>query len=197
MKISHQFGVALLATLAGCMTPATQDPEEVAASIQKATAAADLLFQRLSGELATALTNGGPAAAVAICKDRAPAIAAEIEASSGVDIERTALRVRNLANAPDDWEKWAMESFRTRRQAGEDWSAMTATRIDEQQIRSMRPIPLGGMCVACHGNAEAISPETRRALLGAYPADMAVGFSTGELRGAFTARVTLQPVESP
>ena len=191
MKIGHQFGVALLATLAGCVTPATPDPKEVAAAIQKSTAAADLLFQRLSGELATALTNGGPAAAVAICKDRAPAIAAEIEASSGVDIERTALRVRNLANAPDDWEKWAMESFRTRREAGEDWSAMTATRIDGRELNWMRPIPLGEMCATCHGDIASFTRETRLALGEAYPDDQAIGFKPGELRGAFTARVHL------
>ena len=110
MKIGHHFGVALLAALAGCVTPATPDPKEVAAAIQKSNAAADLLFQRLSGELASALTNGGPAAAVAICKNRAPAIAAEIETASGVDIERTALRVRSPANAPNEWEMATMRS---------------------------------------------------------------------------------------
>ena len=191
MKIGNQFGVALLASLAGCMTPATPDPEEVATAIQKSTAAADLLFQRLSVELATALTNGGPAAAVIICRDRAPAIAAEIEAASGVDIERTALRVRSQANAPDDWEMATMRSFMARRDAGEEWAGMYATRIEGRQLNWMRPIPLGGMCATCHGDPASFTQETRLALREAYPDDQATGFKPGELRGAFTARVHL------
>ncbi|MFN3335001.1 MAG: DUF3365 domain-containing protein [Caldilinea sp.] len=183
--------MALLASLAGCMTPATPDPEEVAEAIQKSTAAADLLFQRLSVELATALTNGGPAAAVIICRDRAPAIAAEIEAASGVDIERTALRVRSQANAPDDWEMATMRSFMARRDAGEEWAGMYATRIEGRQLNWMRPIPLGGMCATCHGDPASFTQGTRLALGEAYPDDQATGFKPGELRGAFTARVHL------
>jgi hypothetical protein len=189
VKIGHHFGVALLAALAGCVTPATPDPKEVAAAIQKSNAAADLLFQRLSGELASALTNGGPAAAVAICKNRAPAIAAEIETASGVDIERTALRVRSPANAPDDWEMATMRSFIARRDAGEEWAEMSATRIEGRELNWMRPIPLGGMCATCHGDPASFTQETRLALREAYPDDQATGFKPGELRGAFTARV--------
>jgi len=192
VKIGHLFGVALLATLAGCMTPTTPDPIEVAAAIQKSTAAADLLFQRLSGELASALTNGGPAAAVAICKDRAPAIAAEIQAASGVDIERTALRVRSPANAPNEWEMATMRSFIARRYAGEEWVAMSATRIEGRQLHWMRPIPLGGMCATCHGDPASFTQDTRLALREAYPDDQATGFKPGELRGAFSARIELR-----
>ena len=192
MKIGHQFGVALLATLAGCVTPATPDPKEVASAIQKSTAAADLLFQRLSAELASALTNGGPAAAVAICKNRAPAIAAEIETASGVDIERTALRVRSPANAPDDWELATMRSFIARRDAGEEWVGMFATRIEGRQLHWMRPIPLGVMCATCHGDPAGFTQDTRLALRETYPDDQATGLKPGELRGAFTARVELR-----
>jgi len=192
VKIGHQFGVALLATLAGCMTPATPDPKEVAAAIQKSTAAADLLFQRLSVELASALTNGGPAAAVAICKNRAPAIAAEIETASGVDIERTALRVRSSANAPNDWEMATMRSFIARREAGEEWAGMFATRIEGRQLHWMRPIPLGGMCATCHGDPASFTQDTRLALREAYPEDQATGFKPDELRGAFSARIELR-----
>ncbi|MEQ1610733.1 MAG: DUF3365 domain-containing protein [Hyphomonadaceae bacterium] len=184
--------MALLATLAGCMTPATPDPNEVAVALQKSAAAADLLFQRLSGELATALTNGGPAAAVAICKNRAPAIASEIQAASGIDIERTALRVRSPANAPDDWEMATMRSFIARREAGEEWAGMFATRIEGRQLNWMRPIPLGGMCATCHGDPVSFTQDTRLALREVYPDDQATGFKPGELRGAFSARAPLR-----
>ncbi len=190
--IRHYVGAALLALLGGCMTPSTLDPGQIEAATQKSKAAADLLFQRLSGELAAAMTNGGPAAAVFVCKDRAPAIAAEIEAASGVDIERTAVRVRNLANAPDGWEKTTMASFVARREAGEEWSAMTATRIEGRQLRWMRPIPLGSMCASCHGDPTSIDNQTQHSLRMHYPADEATGFAVGDLRGAFSARVDIR-----
>lgn len=174
------------------MTPTTPDSDEVAAAIQKSAAAADLLFQRLSGELASALINGGPAAAVVICKNRAPAIAAEIQAASGVDIERTALRVRSPTNAPDEWEMATMRSFIARRDAGEEWVAMSATRIEGRQLHWMRPIPLGGMCATCHGDPASFTQDTRLALREAYPDDQATGFKPGELRGAFSARIELR-----
>lgn len=188
--IRLSLSAVFLASLAGCTTPAV-DQHQIDLASTKAAAAADLLSQKLSAELASAMANGGPAAAVLVCKDRAPAIAAEIEAASGVDIERTALRIRNPENAPDAWETTTMESFAARRKAGEAWAAMSATLVDGEQLRWMRPIPLGPMCVTCHGEASGITPETRQALLAIYPGDHAVGFSPGELRGAFTARAPL------
>lgn len=188
--IRFGLGAVFLALLGGCATPAF-DPDQIDLASQKARQAADLLFQRLSGELASAMANGGPAAAILICRDRAPAIAAEIESMSGVDIERTAMRIRNPANAPDAWERTTMEAFAARRKAGEAWTEMSATRVEQGDLRWMRPIPLGAMCASCHGEPAMISPDTRRALLAFYPSDQAVGFGTGELRGAFTARAPI------
>lgn len=190
--IRHNIAAVLLALLGGCTTPSTFDESRVKAASERAKAAADLLFQRLSSELATAMANGGPGAAVHICRDRAPVIAAEIEATSGVDMERTALRVRSPANAPDDWEKTTMVSFVARREAGEEWAAMTATRIEGRQLRWMRPIALGSMCAACHGDTASIDSQTQQSLLTHYPADEAIGFAVGELRGAFSARVDIR-----
>lgn len=188
--IRCRLSVVVLALLGGCTTHVF-DQDQIEQASQKARGAADLLFQRLSGELASAMANGGPAAAILVCKDRAPAIAAEIQSTSGVDIGRTALRVRNPANAPDEWERATMASFAAQREAGEEWASMSATLLDGMHLRWMRPIPLGSMCASCHGDAAAITAETRRALSDSYPHDQAVGFSTGDLRGAFTARVSL------
>lgn len=188
-----RFGLAAvsLALISSCTTWASFDQKQIDLASQRASAAADLLFQSLSGELSTAMTNGGPTAAVLVCKDRAPEIAAEIESTTGVDIERTALRFRNTANAPDEWEAEIMAAFAARRMNGEEWKDMSATRIDGEQLRWMRPIPLGPMCAVCHGEDAQIAQDTRRALAEIYPNDNAVGFRDGELRGAFTARVPL------
>jgi hypothetical protein len=60
--------------------------------------------------------------ALAAC---APAIAAEIHNASGVEIGRTALRVRNAANAPDAWEIEMRRRFEERHATGKPWAAST------------------------------------------------------------------------
>lgn len=163
---------------------------ELAAAEARARAAADTLFTRLNAELMAALQAGGPEAAVDICKLRAPAIAAEIEAQSGVDIERTALRVRNPGNAPSPWEREMLAAFEARHAAREAWQGMESRRVSDGVLHWMRPIPMGGMCVACHGGDE-VAPETAAAIAAAYPRDAARGFAVGQLRGGFSARVPL------
>lgn len=180
-----------LVLISSCTIWTPFDQKQIDLASERASTAAGQLFQRLSGELSTAMAGGGPAAAILVCKERAPQIAEEIESNTGIDIERTALRVRNAANAPDEWETETMQAFVARRLGGEQWLGMTAVRIEGEQLRWMRPIPLGPMCAACHGEDTQIAQDTRRALLEIYPDDKAVGFRVGELRGAFTARLPL------
>ena len=162
-----------------------------AQAIAKARLAADQLHQRLQTELMAAMRAGGPVAAIGVCKERAPALA-EAASSPGVEIGRTALKLRNPANAPDDWERAQLEAFAASGAAGHDWAGMEATLIENGTLRWMRPIALGEPCTACHGPAEAIAPETAAAIAAAYPHDEATGFAVGDLRGAFTARVSLR-----
>ena len=60
---------------------------------------------KLKGTLMGAIQAGGPEAAIAVCKVKAPAIAKEKAASTGWSIGRTALKLRNPANSPDSWER--------------------------------------------------------------------------------------------
>jgi hypothetical protein len=48
----------------------------------------------------------------------------------------------------------------------------------------MKAIPVGQVCLTCHGSD--IAPELRTEINTYYPEDMATGFELGELRGAFT-----------
>jgi len=50
-------------------------------------------------------------AAVSVCRTRAPEIAARLSAESGAVVGRTALRVRNPVNAPDDLQRAVLEQF--------------------------------------------------------------------------------------
>lgn len=187
---ARRLALSAMAVLAGCATAAPE--ARVDAAEARAREAADLLFTRLSGELSAAMQAGGPPGAVGVCRDRAPAIAQDVARETGVRIGRTSLRVRNPANAPDAWEREVLEAFEARRAGGEAWSAMEARQVNGAELRWMRPIPTGALCVSCHGGAE-VSPATEAALAAAYPRDAARGYAMGDLRGAFTARVPLSP----
>jgi hypothetical protein len=174
---------------------AAAPPETGATSpdwVPSARAAAGELSSRLKAELTSALAESGPRGGVAVCRDRAPAIAASVSTEK-LDIGRTALRVRNAENAPDRWERSVLESFRSQMRQGADPSQLERWQVLDSDGRKlgrwMKAIPMGPKCATCHGSdiAEPLA-DTIRTL---YPDDEATGFTPGELRGAFTVRVDL------
>lgn len=141
------------------------------------------------------MKDGGPVAAIAVCRERAPVIAADVSRETGVTVGRTALRWRNPDNRPSSWERRMLKDFAARQAKGEALPAMSATRVNRGQLEWLKPIPMGAMCLSCHGGSE-VTPETAAAIAAAYPRDKARGFATGDLRGAFRARVPLdQPTD--
>jgi Protein of unknown function (DUF3365) len=150
----------------------------------------------LQGELQGAMKAGGPTQAIGVCKDRAPAIAADLSARSGWEVGRTSLKVRNQAkNLPDVWETGVLEDFEARKAAGEPLDTMAFAAVVEsdgvKRFRFMKPIPTGEVCLACHGSA--ITPEVAAVLDAQYPGDQARGFALGDIRGAFSLS---KPLES-
>ena len=146
-------------------------------------------FTNLKAELQAAMEKGGPVQAIAVCKDRAPAIAREMSDKTGWDVGRTSLKLRNPAtNAPDDWERQVLLKFEERKAVGEDVEAMAFAEVVEteggKRYRFMKAIPTAELCTICHG--EAIAAEIAAALDESYPEDQARGFKIGDIRGAFT-----------
>jgi hypothetical protein len=145
------------------------------------------LGKELKGELGAAIEKGGPVAAIDVCHTRAPAIAARLSGESGARVGRTALRVRNAANAPDDLERAVLEQFAGDMAAGRIEGPLEAAfeikREGGIERHYLRAIPTEALCLACHG--ETLAPELAAAIARDYPGDQATGFKLGELRGAF------------
>ncbi|MEW6167252.1 MAG: DUF3365 domain-containing protein, partial [Pseudomonadota bacterium] len=130
-----------------------------------------------------AMNAGGPARAIEVCQQDAPAIAARLSAQSGARVSRTALRLRNSANAPDRPAREVLEDFRHVLAAD---AAEPPERFESRPgggARYMKAILTQPQCLACHGAQ--VSPEVEAALARHYPGDQATGFAAGELRGAF------------
>jgi hypothetical protein len=76
--------------------------------------AAQDAFQQLSGELAKAIENGGPVAAIPVCSTKAESLVAEVAAKRKLTMIRLSDRPRNPTQAATGPDLAAIESFRTR-----------------------------------------------------------------------------------
>lgn len=175
----------LVLALYGCIQAqaAQATPPDQAALASEAAAAAASLGASLKTELEAALQNGGPVAALGVCRLKAPDIAARISARSGLDVRRTSLKPRNPLNAPTAWQADVLRAFESRKVAGQDPSNLSYSALVGGEFRYMQAIPTGPVCLACHG--EALAPEVSAKLAELYPHDRATGFRLGDLRGAF------------
>lgn len=151
------------------------------------------LVQQLGGELRKELAAGGPDSAIKVCKTIAPEIAGKLSREKGARVARVSLRVRNpLLGTADAWEQRVLADFDRRVAAGEKAETLEfgeiASEPDGRYWRYLKAIPVQPMCLSCHGAAESI-PAAVKAQLGVeYPHDRAVGYSTGQIRGAVTIK---------
>jgi Protein of unknown function (DUF3365). len=120
-----------------------------------------------------------------VCKVEAPEIAARLSQRSGAQVSRTALRVRNPANAAKPWQKAVMQRWDKELAQGEKPASLVYFKTSSDgAARFMGPIMTGPLCLTCHGAN--LSPAVKDALAKNYPEDRATGFKAGDLRGAFS-----------
>jgi hypothetical protein len=147
-----------------------------------------------------ALKAGGPMAAIGVCKTIAPSLAEQAGATRGLKVGRTALRLRNPANAPDAWERGVLEDFAAKIKAGTDPDKLEHAEVltdatGAATFRYMKAIPMRAEpCLVCHGAPE---PALKAEITRLYPQDEATGFKPGDLRGAFTVRAPLAAAAPP
>ena len=182
-----RIAAALLLVLSP-ITLTAGEPAPDTAWVDQSRQLAMQLGGQLKGELTKAIAEGGPMAAINVCYLRAPEIAAQLSQSSGARVGRTALRVRNPSNAPDDLERTVLEQFAADLGSGPIDRPLEAVfeirRGDAVERRYMRAIPTDALCLTCHGKT--IAPELAAAIARDYPKDQAIGFEQGQLRGAFS-----------
>lgn len=181
--------MAALAWLAWQPFPAAAETVTPETYIKTSREAVKVLQKNLKTELQAAMREGGPVHAIDVCHVKAPEISEEVSGGLELSVGRTALRVRNPENVPDSWEQAMLESFKARLAAGEPLNELEAYMVEDDEFRYMKAIPMGGVCMACHGTS--VNEKVRKKIRSIYPEDQATGFSPGEIRGAFTVRVPM------
>ncbi len=157
--------------------------------VKASRAAAQQFGSALKEALQQAMQNGGPVSGIAVCHDKAAQIATDLSQKQDLLLGRTSLKIRNPANAPDNWELAVLKQFEARKAQGEavdklEFFAVIDDDQGQKTFRYMKAIPTAALCLSCHG--ETLSPEVTAKLKELYPNDQARGFKEGDLRGAFT-----------
>jgi hypothetical protein len=169
-------GLLLVGMLAAC-----GGPREEAAAAERAAA----MLAPFKRELMSALQAGleeSPSTAVQICRVEAPRIA-ERAAREGIEVGRTSHRLRNPDNAPEPWMQEMLDAYLA--DAGERTPRTVA--LDDGRIGYVEPIVTQPLCTICHGPA--VAADLLDEISRLYPADLAIGFNPGDLRGIFWVKL--------
>jgi len=178
--------------LAGVLLTATSTYASDAL-LAEARQVASMVPPKLLQVLTEEIAKGGPASAVEVCSVKAPQMAKAASEQTGWTIKRVSLKNRNPKAAPDDWERAVLEDFDKRATAGESPATLEKGELvnsssNGKEFRYMRALPVGGICLTCHGAADSLNAEVKSKLQALYPNDKAVGYTLGQLRGAMTIR---------
>jgi len=151
--------------------------------IQRAQAALEPFKAELQTALRESLRAAGPEGAIAVCRDKAPEIAAAL-GKDGIRIGRTSHRLRNPKNVSPRWVEPLIVEFLEK---GND-RTFRAVRLPDGGIGYVEPIYVQPMCLACHGKE--ISPGVSEKLDAAYPHDNGRGFDAGDFRGVYWVKLS-------
>lgn len=152
-------------------------------------------MQKLGATLKQQLESGGAESAVGVCKQYAPALAAEYSGDGRV-VKRVSLKPRNQTlGIPDAWEKQTLEGFDHELTGGKPIASMEKSTVVEtaegRWFRYMKAIPTQPMCLQCHGQPYQISDGVKALLAKDYPDDKATGYSAGAVRGAVSIKLKM------
>lgn len=178
---------------------ATEIADEAQARYQEESRKiAQEFMQTLGGTLKKQLEAGSAESAIGVCKQVAPALAAEYSKDGRV-VKRVSLKARNnVQGTPDVWEKEVLEGFDQGQVEGKPAASMEIATVTEEAdgrwFRYMKAIPTQAMCLQCHGKPADISAGLKALLASEYPEDKATGYSVGEVRGAISVKRKLDVV---
>jgi hypothetical protein len=143
-------------------------------------------FKKVLKETLLEALKTSPEAAIDVCSKRAPEMA-KAASTGSVTVGRSALKLRNPANAPQPWLSKAMAELSKEKSGTE---ASRVVTLPDGTVGYAEAIWTGAPCLVCHGKT--VAPSLEAKLKAAYPNDAARGFAEGDFRGVFWAEVKPQ-----
>ncbi len=126
--------------------------------------------------------------AINFCANDASKISAEVAKNfpKGVSVRRVAVKYRNNANKPDKIDAKVLKEFQEKLNNKTLQKKPKVVDVNGT-TRVYVPILVTNVCLKCHG--QNINPKIKEVIKKHYPNDKAIGFKTGDLRGAMVAEV--------
>lgn len=142
-------------------------------------------FSALSEELSKALKEGGVEKAIPYCSVNALPIADSLSKKYGVSIRRVTDRVRNPEDSLDGIEKPVFAAYKAAVVSGGELKPRVVS--DDRGSYFFSPIYINPFCTQCHGEVgKDLTEEDYALITSRYPADVAIGYKPGDLRGMWS-----------
>jgi hypothetical protein len=186
MKIFISFFLFLLITLSSCQMNQPRDltAEETAEYINKGKSIIQQSFKALSGQLGSALNEGGVQNAVSYCNIKANPIMDSLSQAHQVTISRVSLRPRNPGNITGAKDAEIMKDYLKLQSEQEPMEPFLETTQDDGVTFYMPITIISPLCLKCHGEVgKDIAQEDYDVIKSLYPQDQATGYVMNELRG--------------
>jgi|GEM_PF-741579 len=151
-------------------------------------------IKMLGGELKSELQTHMKAdktglSAMGFCTAKANDITKEVNTKlpKYASVRRTALKIRNENNLPDELDIKVMKAYEASIAAKTFLPTDIKITEEENTIRVYKPLVATGICLKCHGID--ISKEIQEQITTNYPKDKAVSFKKGSLRGVIVSEI--------
>jgi hypothetical protein len=198
MRVLAYIFILSIIGIFGCNIERTGVAEPTAEEIQKIQPVGKQITQEilmsLKSELQSAIAEGGFEKAIAVCNLKAMPLTKIVEDATGknIRIKRTTNLFRNPLNAPDRFEKKALEHFEgliAQNIPLPETYIQKVTSGDSTYFYFYKPLKMETMCLGCHGKPENIDQEILSQLVKLYPEDKATGYTEGDFRGLVSVRI--------
>ena len=155
--------------------------------IEKGKLIADDSFKILSGHVKSAIQEGGVGHAIQYCNLKANPLIDSLSKRNNVSIRRISFNARNPLNRPQNHEKEVLIGFANAHKEGRKSDPLVVIAQDGSHIY-YQPIYISApLCLTCHGNPGiTIAQADYDLILSLYPADAAIGYQEGDLRGMWS-----------
>ena len=175
----------------GCKKDISDSDREV--YLKKGKEIVALTEKKLSGTLMGKLQSGGIPEAVSYCNAQALSLTDSMATHHGVSIKRTALKLRNELNRPNEEETEILHLYQDRLAYDQPLEHILEKNADGT-VSFYAPILARQKCLMCHGTlGRELAPVTDSIIKSHYPNDLATGFKENDLRGMWSIKFEKDP----
>ena len=167
---------------------------------KQAETAAHALHTMMKSNVKKRLREGGILSAAKFCGEESygKIRALSDELGPGLSIKRVSLLNRNPKSFPEEGERGIVKALDLMEQGNAYLPDAVVQLLDASTYKVYIPSTMSSRnCKKCHGSEKEIDPQVREYLKKRFPDDKAVGFRSGQVRGAVVVTVELGKKPAP